>query len=145
MVEQAVSSEPVSGANSLLSGKIQGILANYARIGPSHAGQCPDLLALSSRFPYVAEQGNFPLKQGFCRCEQGICFPLSASGDSFDLTACMRRPVPARLIGRRGIVTLIERHEQGAKIGIPYAGTATCRQDTIAAIRNSLWYLREIR
>lgn len=44
-----------------------------------------------------------------------------------------------------GIVTLIDRHEHGSNIGGPHADIATSRHDTIAAIRNNLWCLREIR
>ena len=71
MVADAVGFEPVSTANSLLTGKKTGNFVNP----PALAILKADTRAKSkaySQIPYETEQGNFLKEQGICTREQRI-------------------------------------------------------------------------
>src|ERR1700730_1414222 len=79
LAEDAVQCEPVSDANSLLTGKLTG---NFAVSGPLRRFWCSRRRANSmacSRVPYAMEQGIFVPKQAMFCSEQGIFVKTSGN------------------------------------------------------------------
>ena len=68
----AVSYEPVSGANSLLTGKRTGNFANSRAVEGKGAANNAASTGPYEQIPYAIEQGIFLTEQGKCWREQGI-------------------------------------------------------------------------